>query len=204
MSYYPEGSQYYLNIYLVQLKVLSLSLSLWLCLCIVHSCRRVVHHLTKWVGTRAIRTRMVWSGSTRANWIRPSKQLQCKNALKFFRVFFSLLWTFKAALELKACLCPTFILVWAFKSYLQTSFWKVHILHFSCYFSLDWKSDFCRAHRGGGRLTDPNCVRPSVRCPSVTLIKSWITLQPQACLGPNLVGSYSFRTSMQWWGQRST
>ena len=31
---------------------------------------------------------------------------------------------------------------------------------------------FCRAHRGGGRLRDPNCVRLSV-----TLTKTWITLQ---------------------------
>ena len=51
---------------------------------------------------------------------------------------------------------------------------------------------FCRAHRGGRRLRDPNCVRPSVRDAE----KTWITLQPQARLGPNLVGSYSLRTSM--------
>ena len=50
---------------------------------------------------------------------------------------------------------------------------------------------FCRAHRGGGRLRDPNCVRPSV-----TLTKTWITLQPQARLRPNLVGTYSLRTSV--------
>ena len=75
-----------------------------------------------------------------------SSQVSSYNAKmhwSFLCVYFSLFWSFQAALELKACLCPTFILVWAFKSYFQTSFWKVqNILHFSCYFTLDWKSFF--------------------------------------------------------------
>ena len=45
----------------------------------------------------------------------------------------------------------------------------------SCLLFYKHDSIFCRAHRGGGRLRDPNFVRPSV-----TLTKTWITLQPKA------------------------